>query len=337
MKHYTIALLPGDGVGPELLESACRVLRAAEQKAGTFSLTFIEYPFGESAYRELGAALPADTLAGIEKSDASLLGAVSVRGVPPPSPIGDMRRRLDLYADVRLIRARPGVWSLKEGIDIVCIRENTEGFLADRSLYQGHGEWMPSADQALSLRVITRSKCERIAEFAFEYARRNRRRKVTALHKAGVLKMGCGLFLEAVQSVAKGYPDIAFEDEYIDNAANHLIAAPEDYDVILTTNLFGDIISDEAAALVSNIVPTVNIGRGIAVFLPVNHQHRSELAGLGTINPLPTLVCTELLFSHLGEHGAAEMVRRGLSSALKQGALALKSTEAVTALVCAGL
>ena len=336
MNNYNVALLPGDGVGPELIQATCQVLDTVCRKSGTVSLSFTEYPFGENAYTSIGEALPKLTVDGIRNSDATLLGAVSVKNVPSPSPIGAMRTLLDLYADIRVIRSWPGAWSLRQDIDLVCIRESTEGFLADRSLYQGYGEWMPNPDQVLSLRVVTRQKSERIARFAFEYAVANSRKKITVLHKNGVLKLGCGLFLEAVGKVAAEYPEIEFTNEYIDNAANHLITAPEDYDIILTTNLFGDIISDEAAALVSNLVPTANIGSG-AVFLPVNHQHRPAEAGLGTVNPLPTLICAKMMLEHLGERELAGTFHNSLCAALNKGALLSRNTNQVVELICAAL
>ena len=336
MNHYNIALIPGDGVGPELIEATRCVLGTLEQNLGAFTLGFNEYPFGESAYLSLGEAVPDSTLEGVQNSDAALLGAVSVRNIPSPSPIGALRRRLDLYADVRTVRSWPGAWSLVPDIDIVCVRENTEGFLADRNLHQGYGEWMPNPDQVMSLRVVTRQKSENIARFAFEYAKAHGRKKITALHKAGVLKLGCGLFLEAVSNVAREYPEIEFSDEYIDNAANHIIAAPQDYDIILTTNLFGDIISDVAAALVSNLVPTANFGTS-AVFMPVNHQARTSEAGLGAVNPLPIFVCAGMMLAHLGEHRSAGIFNTALCMALERGALSMRDTKRVTELVCSGL
>lgn len=334
MKKYQIALLPGDGVGPELIASAQKVLETVG-KFENLSFHFTSYSFAESAFHIYGDVLPPQTERGVRCSDAALLGAVSSGNFA--SPIGTLRRRLNLYADLRPIKSWDGAWSLQKDIDMVCIRENTEGFLADRNLYQGSGEWMPNPDQVLSLRVISREKCERIARFAFSYARRHGRKKITVLHKSGVLKMGDGLFLEAVRHVAETYPELILEDEYIDNAANRLISCPQKYDVILTTNLFGDIISDEASALVSNLVPTANIGDKLAVFLPVNHQHRPELAGLHQINPLPTFVCAEMLLSFLKESSAANRVRKGILYAIQKGALSLANTDQVTDLVCFGI
>ena len=225
-KEYAIALLPGDGVGQELMASAKTVLEHIEQKTGSFRLKFKEYPFGQKAYEEYGKAVPDHTLAGLKASQAALMGAVSVAKIPSPSPVGFLRRELNLFADVRPVRSFPGVWSLKPDIDLVCIRENTEGFLADRNLYKGYGEVMPNEDLVLSMRVISRQASENIAKFAFNYARANKRKKITVLHKAAVLKQGCGLFLQVVRDIGKEYPDIELTDEYIDSAANNLITNP---------------------------------------------------------------------------------------------------------------
>jgi isocitrate/isopropylmalate dehydrogenase len=240
------------------------------------------------------------------------------------------------------VKSWPGVWSLKPGIDILCIRECTEGFLADRNLYSGNGEFMPDADTVISLRVLTRAACERIAEFAFETARKEGRRKITVVHKANVLKLGCGFFLGVVRETAARYPEIEVADEYVDNVANTLISAPESYDILLATNLFGDIISDEAAALVSNLVPSANSGPDCAVFAPVNHEGREEEAGKGIANPLAHILCASMLLRHLGENGAAEAVESAVSAVLSGGMLPLElggncGTAEMSGAICAAL
>ncbi|MGE5607127.1 MAG: isocitrate/isopropylmalate dehydrogenase family protein, partial [Bacteroidota bacterium] len=301
MNKYRIALLPGDGVGPELLKSACRVLDEVQKNTADFRLEFVEYPFGKQALDDFGAVLPDQTLEGVRMADAVLIGAVNTGDISGLSPLGRIRKELNLFADVRPVKTFPGVWSLKPNIDLVCIRENMEGFLADRNLFKGYGEFMPTEDTVVSLRLLTREGCERISRFAFEYARQHQRKRITAVHKCNVLKMGCGFFLEIVRQTAREYPDIELKDEYIDNVAHNLIKSPDKYDVILTTNLFGDIISDEASALVSGLVPTGNIGQAASVFLPVNHNPRYEAAGKNIINPLPMILCAGMMLGHLGE------------------------------------
>lgn len=334
MKQYNIALLPGDGVGPELIQSARQVFETVERKSKGFSLNFSEYPFGQRPYEDRGQAIPDQTLAGIKASHATLMGALSVENIPSPSPVGFLRKELDLFADVRPIHSFPGAWCLKPNIDLVCIRENTEGFLADRNLYKGYGEFMPNKDQVMSLRVITRQACEKIAEFAFKYALTNQRKKITVLHKGNVLKLGCGFFLEIVSEISKKFPEIELTDEYIDSAANNLIVKPESYDILLTTNLFGDIISDEAAALVSSLVPTANIGPTNALFMPINHDPRPHEAGLGVVNPLGTILCTGLLLEHLGEIEAGQSVQKAVRKGLQAGLLSECSTAEITNVIC---
>lgn len=333
-REHDVALLSGDGVGPELIESARRVLDEAARKSGSFRLSFHEYPFGRKAFDDWRQGLPDHTLAGIKASRAALLGAVTVEGIPSPSPVGFLRKELNLFADVRPVRSLPGAWSLKPGIDLVCIRENTEGFLADRNLHKGYGEFMPNEDTVLSLRVITRRASENIARFAYTYARANGRKKITVLHKAAVLKFGCGSFLQWVKEVGRDYPDIGLTDEYIDTAANHLITRPESYDILLTTNLFGDIISDEAAGLVSNLVPTANIGPENALFLPITHHPRYDEAGKGVVNPLAIILSAAMLLGHLGEAAAAQALNRAVESGLREGLLSSHSTEEVTSSIC---
>lgn len=332
-KEYKIALLSGDGVGAELIESASLVLQAAAGSHG-FELQFHTYPFGKKAYDQCGEACPAETLAGIRSSTATLLGAVCVKGIPSPSPIGFLRKELNLFADVRPIRSFPGIWSLRPNIDMVCIRESTEGFIADRNLYKGYGEFMTSKDQVVSLRVISRRACENIAKFAFEYARKNNRKKITALHKANVLKMGCGLFLEAVQHIAVDYPDIESCDESVDSAAGGLIKNPENYDVLLTTNLFGDILSDEAAGLVSGLVPTGNFGTSTPFFMPIDHSPHYSQEGKGTISPLGIILCVSMLLDHVGELTASSAVKRAVAEHLKAVCPASLSTIAIARDIC---
>lgn len=333
LKQYNIALLTGDGVGPELMAAATEVLNVVERTSGCFKLSVTEYPFGKTAYEATGKAIPEPTLAGIKASDASLLGAIAVDG-SFSSPVGFLRKELGLYADIRPVRSFPNVWSLKPDIDLVCIRENTEGFLADRSLYQGHGEFMPSEDLALSLRVVSREACERISRYAFEYARKNNRKKITLLHKNIIFKEGCGLFLESARKVGCDYPEIELTDEFIDIAANKLICSPGDYDILLTTNLFGDIISDEAAGLVSSMVPTANIGSHYALFIPIDHSARFELAGKGVVNPLATFLSIGMLMEHLGEKESAQLVNNAVVEAFKKGLFKACSTAKVTNILC---
>ena len=318
MKEYYIALAPGDGVGPEVVSAARKVLETIQESLGTFTFQFEEYPVGKGAYDSYGTPLPEKSLQAMRSSDAAILGAMATGLVPPPSPMGQLRRELDLFADVRPIKSVPGIWSLRPDIDIICVRENTEGFLADRNLYKGYGEFMPTDELVMSVRVLTRAGIEKITRYAFELARREKRKKVTAVHKSNVLRYGDGFFLDVVREVAQNYPDIELDDEYVDSVANNLITAPERYDIIVTTNLFGDIISDEAAALVSNLVPSANIGPEAAVFRPI-HEAVPEEAGRNTINPLSAILCGSMLLRHLGEPEAGGMIDTAVSDLLLEG------------------
>jgi isocitrate/isopropylmalate dehydrogenase len=340
MATHRIALLPGDGVGPEVVAATRRVLEAAAAIIPALELNFSEYPVGQAAYRQFGSALPAEAMTGIRGSDAAFLGALAAGAVPGPSPMGLLRRTLDLYADVRPIRSLPGVWCLRDDIDLVFIRENTEGFLADRNLHRGYGEFMPDENVVMSLRVLTRQGCERIARYAFEYACRHARRKITVAHKANVLREGCGFFLDITRQVARDYPHVDLTDEFVDNVAHNLVACPQHYDVILTTNLFGDILSDEGAGLVSNLAPSANIGPSCAVFRPV-HEALSGLAGRDIVNPLPSVLSGALMLRHLGEDAAAEAVEQAVMAVLSDGGVtggspdACTGTTSVTGRLCA--
>ncbi|HWQ40839.1 MAG TPA: isocitrate/isopropylmalate dehydrogenase family protein [Desulfosporosinus sp.] len=339
MKKYKVALVPGDGIGKEVIEAVRQVLEETEKVLGGFALEFSEHQAGKSAYDSFGTPLPDSTLQAIKESNAAIMGAMSTGLVPPPSPMGQLRKELELYADVRPIKAFSGVWSLKPDIDIVSIRENTEGFLADRNLYKGYGEFMPTEDVVMSVRILTRKSCERIARYAFEFARAQGRKKITVAHKANVLRYGCSFFLDIVKQVALDYPEIELQDEYVDSVANNLIASPQNYDVLLTTNMFGDIISDEAAALVSSLVPTANIGPEAAVFRPI-HEAKLKEAGQNITNPLPTILCGSMMLRYLSEFTAAEAIDSAVASVLKEGNIRTRdlggknSTTEVTAEIC---
>lgn len=317
MKAFKIALVPGDGVGTEVVGATRQVLEALQHQSG-LQLEFAEYQAGKTAYEKTGDSMPLETLKGISGADATLMGAMATGLVPPPSPMGKLRKEMDLYADVRPIQSYPGVWCHRDNLDIIIIREATQGFLADRNLYKGNGEFMPDKDTVLSLRVLTRSACERIARFACDYALRLARKKITVAHKNNVLRMGDNFFLDICRAMVKNYPALQMNDEYIDTVANKLISHPEDYDVILTTNMYGDIVSDEAAALVSSLVPTANFGQHCAIFRPI-HESLFELAGRNIVNPVPTILCAVMMLSYLGATEAAADLKKAIGAVLARG------------------
>jgi len=319
MSEFRIALVPGDGVGPEVVHAARKVLEAAARKGDT-RFQYAEYMAGKVAYDQTKDPLPPDTLDGIRRSDAALMGGLSFDLVPPPSPVGRLRKELDLYADVRPIQSYPGVWCLRDNLDIIVVRENTQGFLADRNLYKGYGEFMPDKDTVLSLRVLTREGCERIGTFAFEYAAKLSRKRITAVHKANVLRTGDGFFLDVCKEVAKQYPSMEFKAAYVDAVANNLIACPCEYDVLLTTNLYGDILSDEAAALVSSLVPTANFGKACVVFRPI-HEAMLNLAGKNVVNPISAILSAAMMAEYLSVPAVSACIRNAVRKALAQGSV----------------
>ena len=293
-----------------------RILKTLERTQTDFSIRFNRYDIGYSSLIKNGDALPEASLNGIKSSDAAMVGMISGELDAVANPIGKMRRELMLYADVRPAKPFPGLWAFSSDLDIVCIRESTEGFMSDRNLYKGYGEMMPTKDLVVSHRIVTRDACRRIAKFAFEFARRHGRKKITVAHKASVFRMGCGLMLECVREIGQDYPDILVEDEYVDLAAHNLIAHPEKYDVLLTSNLFGDILSDVATALVSDMVPSANIGDDCAVFIPVNHVVKGSDDRYETANPLPLLKCAAMMLGHLGLHDASGKLEAAMAAAV---------------------
>lgn len=314
---YRVALIPGDGIGPELTETTMYVLNAA-QKRLKLNLDFIELEAGDACFERRGTALPEDTIKAIRNSHVCLKGPV---GETAADVIVRLRMMFDLYANIRPIKSYPNVPCLRDDIDMVFVRENTE------DLYKGF-EFKLDNDTAVGLRVITRRGCERIARKAFELAvRRNKKRRVTAVHKANVMRVTCGLFAEVCRSVAKEYPGIAFDEQYVDAASMRLIKDPQNFDVIVTTNVFGDILSDEAAQLIGGLgmAPGGNIGDEFAIFEPI-HGSAPTRVGKHTANPCSMILASKMMLEWLGEKYndqscllAAEAIELGLISALNKG------------------
>ena len=305
---YRVVLIPGDGIGQEVIPAAASVLMATG-----LPICFEEAQAGWGCFEKYGVALPESTVRMLEAADAALFGAVSspsqrVEGYR--SPIVALRQRFDLYANVRPIFSLP-VPGSRQGVDFVIVRENTEGLYAGRERREG--------DTAVAERVITRRASERIARFACELARR-RRGHLTIVHKANILRESDGLFREAALSVALGYPELELDELLVDTAAMKLIQTPEWFDVLVTTNLFGDILSDEAAALVGGlgVAASGNIGDTHAIFEPV-HGSAPDIAGKGIANPTAAILASAMLLEHLGEPATAAAVRRAVVQVLEQG------------------
>jgi 3-isopropylmalate dehydrogenase len=287
---YKIALLPGDGIGPELVEATLKVIDVAEKRFG-LRLGIEEVEAGDGCLERTGVALPKETIETIRKSNACLKGPV---GETAADVIVKLRILFDLYANIRPIKVYPSVPASRPDIDFVIVRENTE------DVYKGI-EFMLD-DTAICLRVITERGCRRIAKKAFEIAKERKNKRVTAIHKANVMKLTCGLFAKVCREIAKKNPDITFDEQYVDAAAMRLIREPQTFDVIVTTNMFGDILSDEAAQLVGGLgmAPAANIGDDFALFEPV-HGSAPDIAGKQRANPSSMILSTSMMFNWLGK------------------------------------
>jgi 3-isopropylmalate dehydrogenase len=247
-RTYRLGVLLGDGIGPEIVPSTVAVVDAAVAAAGNDPIEWRELPLGSSAIDEYGSHTPQSTLKALEDLDGWLLGPHDSAAYPEPfrsqlNPSGTIRKHFGLYANIRPAKAFDGGNAIVPGTDLVIARENTEGFYADRNTYRGTGEMMPTADVAIMHGIITRAATEKIAHSAFRLAQR-RRKKVTIVHKANVLKMTTGLFRDVCREVAAHYPDVQVDDYHIDAMTVHLVRRANDFDVLVTENMFGDILSD---------------------------------------------------------------------------------------------
>ncbi len=324
-----LLVLPGDGIGPEISAATVDVLTAAAGIAGV-QVRFTQADIGFASLAAHGTTFTDAVFAQAQAADGVVLGPVSHNEYPPPeqgglNPSGQLRRRLDLYANIRPARVRPGL-APRCGIpfDLVVVRENTEGFYADRTMHVGTGEVMPTPDLAMAFRKVTRQGSLRIAESAFKLAMQ-RRRKVTAVHKANVLRVSDGLFLECVRQVAAAHPDVAYEEQLIDAMAALLIRDPSPYDVIVTTNMFGDILSDEASELSGSLglAASLNAGAGHGV-AQAQHGSAPGLAGQDVANPASLIGSAAMLLAWLGE-------RRGEGALLRAAGLIEAALDRVVA------
>src|SRR5690348_18422446 len=306
MAGLQVLVLEGDGIGPEITAATLTVLEAA-QRALSLDIGFDRADIGLAALKKHGTTFPASVLDKAKAADGVLLGPVSHNEYPPReegglNPSGELRKRLDLYANIRPARSRAGFAPrCGSAIDLVVVRENTEGFYADRSMHMGPGEFMPTPDLALAMRKITRSGSTRIAETAFKLAR-TRRRKVTCVHKANVLRVSDGLYLECTRAVAAQYPDVAYEEQLIDAMAALLVRDASRFDVIVTTNMYGDILSDEASEIAGSLglAASLNAGtdHGVA---QAQHGSAPDIAGKNVANPSSLIGSAAMLFAWLGE------------------------------------
>ncbi len=294
-----ILVLSGDGIGEEITAATLDVLAAADKALG-LGLDTDTRDIGLKSLAERGSTLPADVMDAIPRADGVLLGPVSHYEYPPRAEGGinvsaELRTVFELFANVRPCRSRPDLTVLRSPMDLVIVRENTEGFYADRNMHAGSGEFMPDPDLALAVRKVSARGSARVARAAFELAH-GRRRKVTAVHKANVLKLSDGLFLREVRRVAEGYPDVEVEELIVDAAAALLIRRPESFDVLVTTNMFGDILSDEASELSGSLGlgGSVNVGDDVCV-AQAQHGSAPDIAGQGLANPTSLILSAAMM------------------------------------------
>lgn len=305
---HKVTLIPGDGIGPEISDAARRVIDATG-----VAIDWEVVEAGEAVIEKFGTPLPEHVLESIKRNGTALKG-------PLTTPVGKgfrsvnvtLRQKLNLYANVRPARSLQGIPSRYSNVDLVVVRENTE------DLYAGI-EHNVGKDAAESIKIITREASERICRFAFELARKEGRKKVTAVHKANIMKLTDGLFLSCARRVAEEYPDIEFEDMIVDAMCMKLVQSPENYDVLVMPNLYGDIVSDLCAGLVGGlgVAPGANIGTGVAVFEPV-HGSAPKHAGKNRVNPLAILLSGVMMLQHLKENQAADRIMQAVKAVLEE-------------------
>jgi isocitrate/isopropylmalate dehydrogenase len=319
-----IVVMPGDGIGPEITAATVRVLEAASARF-RLGLAFETREVGHAALKSAGTTFPAEVLECCRAADGIVLGPVSHQDYPPRgeggiNPSGELRIQLDLYANIRPSRSREGMrhWG-RTPMDLVIVRENTEGFYADRNMYHGPGEFMPTPDVALAVRKVTAKASERIARSAFELATK-RRRKVTAVHKQNVMRISDKLFLDEVRKVAGEFPHIAYDEQLVDSMAAMLVRDAARYDVIVTTNMFGDILSDEAAELSGSLGLAGSINASQAhCMAQAQHGSAPDIAGQDRANPTALVLSAAMLLEWLSirhRDDAFAQAHRALESAV---------------------
>lgn len=306
---YKVTLIPGDGSGPEVIAAAKKVVEATG-----VAIEWEQAEAGAAMIEKYGTPLPDETIESIRRNGVALKGPVT-------TPVGTgfrsvnvaMRKIFDLYANVRPAKTYPGVITKFENIDLVVVRENTE------DLYAGI-EHMVGEDAAESIKLITRKGCERIIRYAFDFAVREGRKKVTAVHKANIMKCTDGMFLDIARQIAKEYPQIEFNDSIVDAMCMRLVMHPEDYDVLVCPNLYGDIVSDLCAGLVGGLglTPSANIGVSGAIFEPI-HGSAPDIAGQHKINPTAAILSASMMLAHLGETKAAASIEQAVTKVISEG------------------
>jgi 3-isopropylmalate dehydrogenase len=299
-----IGILDGDDIGLEIVPAAVQVCRAAAD-LHRVAIDWQPLPIGAQALATHGHTLPPETLQALAGLDGWILGPIGHRAYPKvpnainPHPI--LRKQFNLFANVRPTRSYPGIGCLHEDVDLVIVRENNEGFQPDRNMVAGSGEFRPTDEVTLSVRVITRTGSRRVARAAYELARQ-RRRHLTWVHKDTVFKLSCGMFVEECRKLSAEYPDVRVDDVIVDTFAMRLVRDPQNFDVVVTTNLFGDILSDEAAGLVGGLgmAPGLCIGDGDIAMAQATHGSAPDIAGRGIANPYAMIESARMMFEWLG-------------------------------------
>ena len=325
-RKLQIGILEGDDIGLEVVPECVKVMKAAARKTG-LEIEWHEVPIGRPALDKLGYTLPPGTLDKLDTLDGWVLGPIGHQAYPKdnpqainPHPI--LRKHYDLFANIRPAKSFAGLPSVYPDVDLIIVRENNEGFPPDRNVYEGSGEFRPSPDMTISVRVITRQASSKVARAAFELARSRPRKKVTAVHKNTVFKLGCGMFAEECRKIAAQFPDIAFNEVMVDTFAMRLVMKPQDFDVIVTTNTFGDILSDAAAGLVGGLglAPGLSAGPERAM-AQATHGSAPDIAGKGIANPYAMIVSGQMLMEWFGRKYAepkASEAARLMEAAVKR-------------------
>ncbi|OZM78850.1 isocitrate/isopropylmalate dehydrogenase family protein [Pseudonocardia sp. MH-G8] len=352
-RRYRLGVLHGDGIGPEIVPSAVAIVDAALAASGAAPAEWVELPLGASAIATHGAPTPDSTLEALAGLDAWLLGPHDSASYPEPhrsqlNPSGTIRKHFGLYANIRPAKAFPGGNAIVENTDLVIVRENTEGFYADRNTHAGTGEFMPTPDVAIAMGIITRAATERIARTAFELAEA-RSKKLTIVHKANVLKLTTGLFRTVCREVAADHPDVTVDDFHIDAMTMKLVRKADEFDVIVTENMFGDILSDLAGEVAGSlgIAPSVNSSDSHAM-AQAAHGSAPDIAGQDLANPIAMILSSAMLLEWLAVRNddprlrdAGGRIERGVTTTVSGGTStpdlggSASTTEFTTAVVAA--
>lgn len=327
MTSINLGVLNGDDIGHEIVPASVDIAKAAAEKTG-LEINWHPVPIGRSALDTHGSTLPTGTLDTLATFDGFLLGPIGHRDYPKvegainPHPV--LRKHFDLFANVRPTRSYPDIGCLYDDIDMVIVRENNEGFQPDRNVVAGSGEFRPTDDVTLSVRVISREGSRKVANAALQLAQA-RNKRLTVVHKNTVFKLGCGMFVEECYKAAEAFPDVDVGEVIVDTFAMHLVRNPQAFDVVVTTNMFGDILTDEAAGLVGGLgmAPGLCLGRGNIAMAQATHGSAPDIAGKGLANPYAMIESTRMLIEWLGQRHdnalaveTADLMHRGITAAL---------------------